>query len=377
VVPAFQVRLPVVGLHDVQVGELPAVGDQRVAAVGRGVAADLLVVDGDGHLPVPGGDLLVRGGGAGPPGAGLLEVPGSLLGDVAGHPAFGAAAGDRGGRGLVHRALLLDPAARSGEPVVEVTDRGGRLGDAPLAGGGVTVLLGAVVHPHDGEPLGGRPGRPHGGDDLAGVAEAFAGPADDLDEAGVVADRPGPELRVFLAGAGQHGDEQAVVAVDVAHRRLGGQLAVRDIDEVGAAGEGDQVVPGRHVGGVVAGVAVGQAVQHRDRAVGCHGQDVHQLLEVGPVVLGVPVGDRGRRSPGDLPPGRADVVAVHADGGRVVVELTHIDAELADDGDHQLGEQAGAVGVKQLAEHPARRGPCRAITVSWVVAFGWIGETFP
>ena len=48
------------------------------------------------------------------------------------------------------------------------------------------------------------------------------------------------------------------------------------------------------------------------------------------------------------------------------MELAHIDTELADDRDHQLGEQARAVGMKELVEHPA--GPvvveCRSLDLA-------------
>lgn len=64
------------------------------------------------------------------------------------------------------------------------------------------------------------------------------------------------------------------------------------MEEVDPAEQLDQMVPGRHVGRVVAGVAVGEPVGDRHRPVGGDGEHPHQLLQIGPVVLRVPMGDR-------------------------------------------------------------------------------------
>src|SRR5659263_518645 len=70
------------------------------------------------------------------------------------------------------------------------------------------------------------------------------------------------------------------------------------------------------------------------RTVGGDGADEQQLLEVGTVVLVVTVADRrGRRAAPGPPVGRR-VVAGHGDGGRVVVQLGDVDAEVADDSEH-------------------------------------------
>ncbi len=77
------------------------------------------------------------------------------------------------------------------------------------------------------------------------------------------------------------------------------------------------------------------------------------LLEIGPVVLGV----TERHLRGGLAPARAAVrrlvLAVHADRGRVVVHLGGVHAELGDHTDDQVGEQAGPVRVEQPHQRPA------------------------
>ncbi|MCV7036891.1 hypothetical protein H7H69_22535 [Mycobacterium heckeshornense] len=45
----------------------------------------------------------------------------------------------------------------------------------------------------------------------------------------------------MFAGGGQHGQEPAPVAVDVAHVVAGGELAVGDVEEVAASQERAQV----------------------------------------------------------------------------------------------------------------------------------------
>ena len=155
------------------------------------------------------------------------------------------------------------------------------------------------------------------------------------------------------AGAGQHGDEPAAGGGDVAHRLARAQLGVCDVEEVGAAQQRHQPVPGRDVGGVVGGVAVGEPVGDGHRPVGGHGQDPHQLLEVGAVVLGVPESDlRGGFAPARGPVG-VPVDPGHGDRGGVVVQFGGVDVELGDHPEDQLGEQAGPVGVEQPLQCPA------------------------
>ena len=105
--------------------------------------------------------------------------------------------------------------------------------------------------------------------------------------------------------------------------------------------------------GVVGGVAVGDAVRQRDRAVSGHGQDQHQLLEVGAVVLGVAEHRRRRRlAAAQMTVGRG-VVAVQRDRRGVVVQLRAVHGELADRAQRQLGQQRAAVGVEQQVKRAA------------------------
>lgn len=166
-------------------------------------------------------------------------------------------------------------------------------GDAVLARLGVVVDLGRGANPHDAVALRRRPRRFDGVPDLVGIAPAAAGPARGLGPGRVVVDDPVPKHRVFFAGGGQHGQEPAPVAVDVVHVVAGGELAVGDVEEVAASEERDQVVPGFDVGAVVDGVAVGHPIGDRHRPVGGHGEDPHQLFQVGAVVLGMSPRDLG------------------------------------------------------------------------------------
>ena len=101
----------------------------------------------------------------------------------------------------------------------------------------------------------------------------------------------GAEGGVLAAGAGQDAEEPAAVLMDVGHVLGGGQLAVGDVEEVAAAGQLAEQVPGGAVGAVVGGVAALDPELHRHGAVAGDGEDVEQLLEVGAVVLVVAPGD--------------------------------------------------------------------------------------
>jgi hypothetical protein len=94
-------------------------------------------------------------------------------------------------------------------------------------------------------------------------------------------------VSVFGAGAGQHRQEPAALAGDVVHGGAVGQLVVGHVEELGPAKQVTQPVPGGDVGRVVGGVAIGGPVADRHRPVTGDGEDPHQLLEVGPVILGV------------------------------------------------------------------------------------------
>ena len=72
---------------------------------------------------------------------------------------------------------------------------------------------------------------------------------------------------VLAAGARQDGEEPAAVLMDVGHVLGGGELAVGDVEEVAAAGQLAEDVPGLDMGAVVGGVAALDAEVHRHGAV--------------------------------------------------------------------------------------------------------------
>ena len=82
-------------------------------------------------------------------------------------------------------------------------------------------------------------------------------------------------------------------------------------------------------------------------AVGGHGEDEQQLLEIGTVGLGVAVGDGRRAAPSNASPRGATVAAAKADRGAVVVKLIKAQAEALPDRHDHLGQQRCAVGVKE------------------------------
>ena len=142
--------------------------------------------------------------------------------------------------------------------------------------------------------------------------------------------------------------------MEVGHVLGGGQLAVGDVEEVAAAGQLAEQLPGRPVRAVVGGVAALDPELHRHGAVAGDREDVEQLLEVGAVVLVVPPGDGQPEPPaqGPLPVGVL-VIAVEGHGGGVVVQLVEFDAELADRVRHGRQRQRGDVGVEEAVETAA------------------------
>ena len=164
----------------------------------------------------------------------------------------------------------------------------------------------------------------------------------------------GAEGGVLAAGAGQDAQEPAAVLMDVGHVLGGGELAVGDVEEVAAAGQLAEEVPGVAVRAVVGGVAALDPELHRHGAVAGDREDVKQLLEVGAMVLVVAPGD-GQAEPAPQGPLLIGglVIAVEGDGGGVVVQLVEFDAELADGvGDDGEGE-GGDVGVEEAVEAAA------------------------
>ena len=91
--------------------------------------------------------------------------------------------------------------------------------------------------------------------DLVGIALALAWPARRLGERGGAGAHPLAQLAVLATSARQHGHEPPAGLVDVAHLLARAQLAVGDVEEVRAAGQRAQLVPGVDVRLVVVGVA--------------------------------------------------------------------------------------------------------------------------
>jgi len=139
----------------------------------------------------------------------------------------------------------------------------------------------------------------------------------------------------------------------VAHLLTRAQLRIGDVEEPRAAGQRAQLVPCGDVRGIVVGVPRREAVGEWNRAVSGDGQDQHELLEIGSVILGMPARRDHGRLAGALLTVRSDVVAVQHDGGGIVVQLAAVDPELADRSQHQLAQQRGAIGVEQLVKRAA------------------------
>src|SRR5262249_54123669 len=132
------------------------------------------------------------------------------------------------------------------------------------------------------------------------------------------ADDPRAEGSVFTTGAGKHAEEPPAMLVDVGHVLDGGQLAIRDVEEIAPADQLAKQVPGFWMRAVISGVAALDPEVHRHGPVATDGEDVEQLLEVGAVILVVAVGDRQAKpsSQGAFALGTL-VVAVERHGGGV------------------------------------------------------------
>jgi hypothetical protein len=165
--------------------------------------------------------------------------------------------------------------------------------------------------------------------------------------------RPVAQEAVLTARSGKHGHEPAAAVIDVGHLLARAQLAVGDVEEVGATDDLAQLVPRGDVRLIVGRVAVGQAVRDRDRAVGADGQDPQQLLEIAAVILVVTVRRGGGRFARPLMTVGVVVGAAQRDRRRVVVQLRAVDIELGDHAEHQLGQKRSAVSVKQPVKRAA------------------------
>ena len=83
-----------------------------------------------------------------------------------------------------------------------------------------------------------------------------------------------PEGFVLGSGPGKHGEEPALVLMDIGHVFRGGQFAVRHVEEVSASGQATEEVPGGDMGFVVRHVAAGDLEIQRNRTVPGHREDV-------------------------------------------------------------------------------------------------------
>ena len=108
------------------------------------------------------------------------------------------------------------------------------------------------------------------------------------------------------------------------------------------------------MGLVIDGVAAFGLEIDRDTAVPGDGEDEQQLLQVGPVVLVVPPGDRQPHLLlALLLVGRVGVVAVERDGGGVVVQLVESHAESRDGVSRDRQGEGTAVVLEQAVETPS------------------------
>ncbi len=162
------------------------------------------------------------------------------------------------------------------------------------------------------------------------------------------------EGRVFAAGPRQHGDETALALMEIGHVLAAGQLAVGHVQEVAAAGQLAEQVPGVAMRLVVGHVAACGAEVQRHAAVGRDREDEQQLLQIGTMVLVVSEGDgQGGTAEGPLLAIGVGVGSAESDGGRIVVQFVQGDAELLDDVRCHGEDQRGHVGHKQPIQRSA------------------------
>jgi len=155
--------------------------------------------------------------------------------------------------------------------------------------------------------------------DLLGIAEALAGPAHGFGELGGVGAHPIPELAVLAARSGEHGHEPSALRIDVAHLLTRAQLRIGDVEKPRAAGQCPQLVPRVDVGAVVVHVPRGEAMGQRDRSVSGDGQDQHELLQIGTMILGMPACRQDGRFAATLMAVRSVVVTVQHQRRGIVV----------------------------------------------------------
>src|ERR1700723_1754918 len=88
------------------------------------------------------------------------------------------------------------------------------------------------------------------------VLASGVGPTQHLDPGCCVTAQPSMKLGVLAPGGRDHGHEATAMAGDMGQVLVGAKLAIGYIEEVGAAGELAQALPGADVGRIVGGVPV-------------------------------------------------------------------------------------------------------------------------
>jgi hypothetical protein len=106
------------------------------------------------------------------------------------------------------------------------------------------------------------------------------------------------EPAVFASRPREHGDEPPLMRGEIREAFARAQFAVGDVEKVRPPDDLPKRVPGVHMRGHVTGLAVQRPIVHRHRPVGRDREDEEQLLQIGAMVLVVPVGDAERRATG-------------------------------------------------------------------------------
>ena len=292
--------------------------------------------------------------GAGVSAAGLSKHRDRGFLDRHGDPAGRAGGGQERMHGGLDAGAVPIATPRPLQLRLELLDRQPRLFDGGLPAVGVVPGHQGVPDPNDAVALGRRQGGFHDAPDVLGpAAPAGIGPPHDLLPRRVMILEVVPEPPVLPSRPRQDGDEPTVLARQMREARARAEFAVGDVEEVGAADDLAERVPGVHVGHDVTGLAVQGPVVDRHRAVDRHGEDEEQLLEIRPMVLVVAVGNAERGAVAGRRPGRGGVVAREGDRRRVVVQLVQRDLERPNRPDHDAGQEARAVRAEQLVQRAA------------------------
>ncbi|MCZ7559321.1 MAG: hypothetical protein M5U30_04100 [Burkholderiaceae bacterium] len=107
------------------------------------------------------------------------------------------------------------------------------------------------------------------------------------------------------------------------------------------------------MGDGIGDVAAGAPKVHRHAIVAVDGQDEQQLLQIGPVVFAVAVGDRRCPTSANAASRGCAVLPAKGDRSRVVVQPIEAHAEASRKRDDDLGQQCRPVHVEQALERPS------------------------